>query len=55
MILNTYGIKVNGLVSNPSTLNNWLKKNGGYVSGDSFVWDSTRPLGLPFSGFESLS
>ncbi len=30
MILNTYGIKVNGQTTNPGTLNGWLKSNGGY-------------------------
>lgn len=35
---------------NPSTLNTWLKGNGGYVSGDLFVWASINSLGLTFLG-----
>lgn len=35
---------------NPSTLNAWLTNNGGYVSGDLFVWASVNPLGLTFLG-----
>ena len=40
---------------NPSTLNSWLKKNGGYVSGDLFVWASINKLGLAFEGKVSNS
>lgn len=35
---------------NPSTLNTWLKSNGGYVSGDLFVWSAINKLGLTFEG-----
>lgn len=35
---------------NPSTLNQWLKSHGGYVSGDLFVWHSINTLGLLFEG-----
>lgn len=35
---------------NPSTLNQWLKGHGGYVSGDLIVWGSITPLGLGFQG-----
>jgi hypothetical protein len=38
---------------NPDTLNNWLKANGGYVSGNLFVWASINKLGLTFKGFVS--
>lgn len=34
----------------PSSLNNWLKSHGGYVSGDLFVWASVKPLGLNYVG-----
>jgi hypothetical protein len=34
----------------PSTLNTWLKNNGGYVSGDLLVWGSLNKLGLTFEG-----
>jgi ABC-type bacteriocin/lantibiotic exporter with double-glycine peptidase domain len=37
----------------PKTLNQWLKSNGGYVSGDLFVWASINKLGLTFKGFIS--
>ena len=35
---------------NPSTLNQWLKAHGGYVSGDLIVWGSITSLGLSFKG-----
>lgn len=39
-----------GHAFNPSTLNQWLKGHGGYVSGDLFVWGSINSLGLTFEG-----
>ena len=36
---------------NPKTLNQWLKSNGGYVSGNLFVWASINRLGLTFKSF----
>lgn len=38
---------------NPGTLNNWLKSNGGYASGNLFVWASINRIGLTFKGFVS--
>ena len=35
---------------NPGTLNSWLKSNGGYVSGDLFVWSAINKLGLTYHG-----
>lgn len=35
---------------NPSTLNAWLTKNGGYVATDLFVWASINEKGLIFTG-----
>ncbi len=35
---------------NPSTLNKWLKANGGYLKGDSFIWESINKLGLAYTG-----
>lgn len=40
---------------NPKTLNDWLKGNGGYVSGNLFVWASINKLGLTFKGFVANS
>lgn len=40
---------------NPKTLNIWLTNNGGYVSGDLFVWASINRFGLTFKGFISNS
>ena len=40
---------------NPDTLNNWLKANGGYASGDLFVWGAINKLGLTHKGFISNS
>ncbi len=36
---------------NPGTLNKWLTSNGGYASGNLFVWASINKLGLSFQGF----
>lgn len=44
------GIHVNGGTPNPSTMNNWLKAHGGFVSGDLFVWGSVASLGLHYVG-----
>ncbi len=38
---------------NPSTLNKWLTANGGYVSGDLYVWAAVNKFGLTFRGFIS--
>lgn len=35
---------------NPRILNQWLTANGGYVSGDLFVWASINDLGITFEG-----
>jgi ABC-type bacteriocin/lantibiotic exporter with double-glycine peptidase domain len=35
---------------NPGTLNTWLKANGGYASGDLFVWTAIGKLGLTYKG-----
>ena len=40
---------------NPGTLNTWLKANGGYVSGNLYVWASVNKLGMTFKGFVSNS
>ena len=34
----------------PDSLNSWLKSNGGYVSGDLFVWTAINKLGLTYKG-----
>ena len=34
----------------PKTLNKWLTANGGYVSGDLFIWSSINAHGLIFQG-----
>jgi len=44
------GIHINGASPNPSTMNNWLKAHGGFVSGDLFVWGAVAPLGLHYLG-----
>jgi len=36
---------------NPHTLNIWLNANGGYASGNLFVWGSINKLGFNFKGF----
>lgn len=35
---------------NPSTLNTWLKANGGYAQDDLFVWTAIEKLGVTFLG-----
>lgn len=50
MMLNTYGVKVDGSTTNPHTMNIWLKKHGGYASGDLFVWASINTLGFVYQG-----
>jgi hypothetical protein len=35
---------------NPSILNKWLTQNGGYVSGDLFVWSTINTFGVTFQG-----
>jgi hypothetical protein len=35
---------------NPSTLNIWLKKNKGFLNGNTFVWESVSSLGLSYVG-----
>jgi hypothetical protein len=35
---------------NPSTLNTWLTHNGGYVSGDAYVWGAIDKLGVTYRG-----
>lgn len=32
----------------PAILNRWLTQNGGYVSGDLFVWSAINTFGLTF-------
>ena len=44
------GLTGTGHEYNPSTLNNWLTANGGYVSGDLLVWGSLGKIGLSFEG-----
>lgn len=44
------GLAGTGHSYNPRTLNQWLKANGGYVSGDLFVWGSINKIGLTFEG-----
>jgi hypothetical protein len=49
------GLAGTGRGYNPHTLNIWLKSNGGYVSGDLFVWTSVNKLGMNFEGKVSNS
>ena len=39
MLLAGTGVKVNGQIADPHTVNAWLKSNGGF-SGDLFIWGS---------------
>ena len=48
MVLNDCKKSIDGSSANPQTLNRWLTSNGGYVSGDLFVWGSVAKFGLSF-------
>ena len=45
------GVQISGVVPTPDVMNNWLKGNNGFVSGDLFVWAAVEPLGFNFLGF----
>ena len=46
MILADCGKSIDGTGASPKTLNTWLTRNGGYASGDLFVWGSVAKFGL---------
>lgn len=48
MMINGYGVNIDGQEANPDTLNTWLINNGGYVSGDLFVWSAIDRFGFSF-------
>jgi len=48
MVLNSYGVEIDGQESDPGTLNEWLTNNGGYASGDLFIWASIEKFGFNF-------
>lgn len=48
-------LKGHGKNYDPHSLNQWLKSNGGYASGNLFVWASINKLGFSFIGFVSNS
>jgi len=48
-MVNGAGVKVNGALPNPSTMNAWLKSHGGFQR-DLFVWGSISSLGFKFQG-----
>jgi hypothetical protein len=50
MALNGLGKSVNGQSSNPGVLNAFLRSNGGYVSGNLFVWGAVSRFGLSYQG-----
>ena len=50
MVLRACGRTVGGAAADPGSLNRWLGQNGGYVSGNSFVWGSVGSLGLGYVG-----
>ena len=49
------GLKGIGKDYNPSSLNQWLKKNKGYIGTTLYVWASVNPLGLVFQGYVGVS
>jgi len=48
MVLNGYGVTLDGQESNPGSLDKWLTRNGGYASGDLFIWSSVNRFGFSF-------
>ena len=48
MVLADCGKTIDGATTTPKNFNTWLKHNGGYASGDLFVWGSVSKLGLSF-------
>lgn len=45
------GVLFNGTMPDPPMMNEFLKKNYGYIHGDDFIFDSVNPLGTVFQGF----
>ena len=50
MVLKDCGKTIGGASTTPKNLNTWLKSNGGYASGDLFVWGSVSKFGLGYVG-----
>ena len=46
MVLNDCHKTVDGAAATPGTLTSWLRTNGGYVSGDLFVWGAVAKFGM---------
>jgi len=44
------GGTINGAAPNPSTMNQWLKKNNGFANGNDFNWEAVNSLGYKFEG-----
>lgn len=44
------GLSGIGINQTPSTLNEWLKDNKGYLNKDDFVWAALNQLGITFGG-----
>lgn len=50
MVLNDCHKTINGGAADPKSLNSWLKVNGGYASGNLFVWGAVSKFGLTYVG-----
>ena len=48
MVLHSRGIMIDGQEATPTTLNTWLKRNGGYI-GNQLNWISLDALGIKFT------
>lgn len=44
------GLSSIGINHTPSTLNQWLKNNKGYLNKDDFVWAALNQMGITFDG-----
>ena len=49
------GLKAANKDYNPSTLNQWLINNRGYIGSNLFIWASINSLGLVFQGYVGVS
>ena len=50
MVIADCGRSIGGAQATPKTLNTFLRNNGGYVSGNLFVWGAVNSFGLGFVG-----
>ena len=55
MVISDCGRSIGGASATPKTLNTFLKNNGGYASGNLFVWGAVSSFGLSHVGFATTA